>query len=61
MNKYKRDENSGAAVLADRATVDEFLQKKSTVDTVEALKAEINRLRQDMEDLRNSLAPNEKR
>lgn len=60
MNRFKRDENSGAAVLADNEAVAEYLQKKETANTIDTLREEINRLRQDLLQLKSLLGTNEK-
>jgi hypothetical protein len=59
--KYKRDIRSGAAVLADKSAMRDYLQKKNVTDAMDAMKAEINRLQHDLQALKSLLETNEKR
>jgi hypothetical protein len=49
--RYIRDSATGAVLLADAQTIDAFRQKKSIAEDVEALKAEINTLKQQVQQL----------
>jgi polyhydroxyalkanoate synthesis regulator phasin len=49
--KYIRDSATGAVLLADPQTIDAFRQKKTLAEDVEALKAEINTLKQQVQQL----------
>ena len=49
--RYIRDSATGAVLLADAQTIDAFKQKKTVAEDVEALKAEINTLKQQVQQL----------
>lgn len=49
--RYIRDSATGAVLLADAQTIDAFRQKKTLSEDVEALKAEINTLKQQVQQL----------
>ena len=49
--RYIRDSATGAVLLTDAQTIDAFKQKKTLAEDVEALKAEINTLKQQVQQL----------
>jgi DNA anti-recombination protein RmuC len=53
--RYIRDSATGAVLLADAQTIDAFRQKKTLAEDVEALKAEINTLKQQVRHLTSLL------
>ena len=61
MNRFIRDSGSGAAILADRHAVEEYLQKKTADETIDSLREELDRLRQDILQLKKEIHTNEKR
>lgn len=55
MSKYTRDTISGAAILADRAAVEQYMSKKDTEQALQSLVEEINSLRQQLQSLRTEI------
>ena len=49
--RYIRDSATGAVLLSDAQIIDAFKQKKTLAEDVEALKAEINTLKQQVQQL----------
>ena len=49
--RYIRDSATGAVLLSDAQTIDAFKQKKTVAEDIEALKAEINTLKQQVQQL----------
>jgi hypothetical protein len=49
--RYIRDSKTSALVLADAHTIDSFVQKKAVAEQIEALRAEINTLKQQVAEL----------
>jgi hypothetical protein len=49
--RYIRDSATGAILLADTQTIDAFKQKKTLAEDVKAMKAEINTLKQQVQQL----------
>ena len=49
--KYIRDSATGAVLLADAQTIDAFRQKKTLAEDIEVMKAEINTLKQQVQQL----------
>jgi len=52
---YIRHTTSGAAILCDRSVVEAFNQKKTLNDEIDALRADINTMKQQIADLQSQL------
>ena len=53
--QYIRDRGTGAVLLADASALEAFRQKKTVAEDLEAMKAEINTLKQKVEELQSLL------